>query len=80
MDFALNKDDSYYLEVFLKECKYTEKKEVGYIYDNLSNFSCSSDKSDEGTYFFIFFIVINKTLEEVSYVSFKQKEHNKPIS
>ena len=31
----------------LKECKYIEKKVVRYIHDNLSNFSYSSDDSDE---------------------------------
>ena len=26
LDFALKKDDNYYLQVFLKECKFSEKK------------------------------------------------------
>ena len=43
---ALKKDDNYYLQVFLKECKYIDKKVVRHINDNLSNFS-SSDESDE---------------------------------
>ena len=44
LDAALKKDDNYYLQVFLKECKYIEKK--GIINDNLSQFS-SSNESDE---------------------------------
>ena len=47
LDFALKKGDSYYLQVFLKECRYIEKKVVRHIHDNLSGFSYSSDESDE---------------------------------
>ena len=47
LDSALKKDDSYYLQVFLKECKYIEKKVVRHINDNLSDFSLSNDESDE---------------------------------
>ena len=43
---ALKKDDNYYPQVFLKECKYTEKKVTRYINDNLSDLS-SSDESNE---------------------------------
>ena len=46
LDFVLKKDESYYLPVFL-ECKYIEKKVMRHIHDNLSDFSCSSDDSDE---------------------------------
>ena len=46
LDSALKKDDSYYLRVFLKECKYIEKKVVRHIHDNLSDFSYSSNESD----------------------------------
>ena len=46
MDSALKKDGNYYSQVFLKECKYIEKKVVGHINDNLSDFSYS-DESDE---------------------------------
>ena len=46
MDSALKKDGNYYLQVFLKECKYIEKKVVGHIHDNLRDFP-SSDESDE---------------------------------
>ena len=34
LDSALKKDDNYYPQVFLKECKYIEKKVVRHIYDN----------------------------------------------
>ena len=46
LDSALKKDDNHYPKVFLKECKYVEKKVVRHIHDNLSNFS-SDDESDE---------------------------------
>ena len=36
---------NYYLQVFLKECKYIEKRAIRHINDSLSDFS-SSDKSD----------------------------------
>ena len=45
LDSALKKDD-YYLQVFLKECKYIEKKVIRHIIDNLGDFS-SFDESDE---------------------------------
>ena len=44
---ALKKDDSDYLQVSLKECKYIEKKVVRHIHDNLNDFSYSSDESDK---------------------------------
>ena len=40
-------DDSYYPQVLLKECKYTEKKVIRHIKDNLSDIFSSSDESDE---------------------------------
>ena len=43
---ALKKDDNYYPQVFLKECKYIEKKVITHINDNLSAFY-SSDESDK---------------------------------
>ena len=46
LDSALKKNDNYYLQVFLKECKYIEKKVIRNINDILSDFS-SSNKSDE---------------------------------
>ena len=47
LDSALKKDDSYYLQVFLKEFKYIGKKVVRHIGDSLNDFSYSSDESDE---------------------------------
>ena len=31
LDYALKKDENYYAQVFLKECKYIEKKVVSHI-------------------------------------------------
>ena len=47
LDTALKKDDSYYLQVFLKRCKHTEKKVLRQVHDSLSGFSYSSDEPDE---------------------------------
>ena len=47
LDSSLKKDDNYYLQVFLKECTCTEKNVVRHIDDNLSDFSYSSNESDE---------------------------------
>ena len=44
LDSALTKDENYYPQVFLKECKYIEKKVIRHINDNLSDF-CSSDEN-----------------------------------
>ena len=44
---ALKEDDNYYLQLFLKECIFFEKKVVRHIHDSLSDFSYSSDESDE---------------------------------
>ena len=46
LDTVLKKDENYYPQVFLKECKYIEKKVITLINSNLSDFS-SSDESDE---------------------------------
>ena len=46
LDSALKKDGNYYLQVFLKVCRYIEKKVVKIIHDNLSEFSYFSDESD----------------------------------
>ena len=46
LDSALKKDESSYPQVFLKECKFIEKKVIRHINDNLSDFS-TSDESDE---------------------------------
>ena len=42
LNFALIKDENYYSQVFLKECKYIEKKVVGHVIDD---FESSSDDS-----------------------------------
>ena len=47
LDSVLKKDDNYYPQVFLKGCKYIEKKVVWHIHDNLIDFSYSPDGSDE---------------------------------
>ena len=46
-DSALKKDDSNYPQVFLKECKYIDKKVMRHMNENLSDFSYSSDESEE---------------------------------
>ena len=46
LDSALKKDKNYYPQVFLKECKYIEKKVTRHTNDNLSDFSYS-EESDE---------------------------------
>ena len=46
LDAVLKKDNNYYPQVFLKECKYIEKKVIRHINDYLSDFS-SSNESDE---------------------------------
>ena len=45
LDSALKKDDNYYPQVFLKDCKKIGKKVIRHINDNLSNFS--SNESEE---------------------------------
>ena len=42
-----NQLDNYYPQVFLKECKYFEKKVVRHIHDSLSDFSYFNNESDE---------------------------------
>ena len=46
LDSDLKKNENYYQQVFLKECKYIEKKVIKHTNDNLSGF-CYSDESDE---------------------------------
>ena len=52
LDSALKKDEHFYRQVFLKECKYIEEKVIRHINDNLGDFSSSdesnSNDSDEG--------------------------------
>ena len=47
LDSALKKDDSYYLQVFLKEYKYIEKKAVRHANDNFSDFSPEDNECDD---------------------------------
>ena len=47
LDSSLKKDDNYYPQSFLKECKFVEKKLVRHIHDSLRDFSYLSDESDE---------------------------------
>ena len=46
-DSALKKDEIYYSQLFLKECKYIDKKVVRYIIDDLEKSSDHSDDSDD---------------------------------
>ena len=43
---ALKKDANYHLQVFLKECKYIEKKVIRHITDDLESSSDNFDDSD----------------------------------
>ena len=47
LDSALKKNDNYYPQVLLKECRYIDEKVIRHISDSLSDFSYSSDESDE---------------------------------
>ena len=49
LDSALKKGENYHTHLFLKECKYIEKKVISHINDNLSDFSSEeeSEESDE---------------------------------
>ena len=47
LDSALKKDDSYYPQVFLKECKYIDKKVSKYSNDNLRDFSYYDQSGEE---------------------------------
>ena len=58
LDSALKRDDNYYRQVFLEECKYTKKKVVRYIHHDLSDFSYSFDESDEELTFFDKFLLL----------------------
>ena len=48
---ALNKDGNYYLQVFLKECKYIEKEEIWHIIDHIESSSDNSIDFDEECFF-----------------------------
>ena len=43
-DSALKKDEKYYLQVFLKECKYMNKKVIRHIAQNIEIFPRDSDE------------------------------------
>ena len=47
LDSALKKDDNYYPQVFLRECKYIEKIVIRHINDNLSDFSSDDESGAE---------------------------------
>ena len=47
LDSALTNNENNHPQVFLKQCKYIEKKLIRYIHNNLSNFSNSSGESDK---------------------------------
>ena len=47
LDLFSKKDESYYMQVFFNQCKYTDKKIIMHIHDNLSDFSSSSGESNE---------------------------------
>ena len=49
IDFILKKDENYYPQIFLIECKYIEKEKMAlrYITDDLENYFEDSDESDE---------------------------------
>ena len=54
LDSSLNKDGNYYMQAFLKECKYIEKKVIGHNNDSLSDFSSDKDSNDSTKeYFFL---------------------------
>ena len=44
LDSALKKVQNYLPQVYLKECKYIEKKVIRHFNDNLGNFSDGSDE------------------------------------
>ena len=49
IDFILKKNENYYPQIFLIECKYIEKEKMAlrYITDDLENYFEDSDESDE---------------------------------
>ena len=44
LDSALKKDDNYYSQLFLKECKYIQKEEIRHVIDDWESSSDDSDK------------------------------------
>ena len=47
LDSALKEDENYYPQVFLKECKYIEKKVVRHIHDKLNSFCYCFDEFEK---------------------------------
>ena len=47
LENGFKKDVNYYPQVFLKECKYIEKKVIRHISEDIEFFSDDSDDSDE---------------------------------
>ena len=47
LDSAHKKDGNYYPQVFLKECKYIDKKVIRHFNDNLNDWFCSDESDDE---------------------------------
>ena len=50
LDSPLKKDENYYLQAFLKECTYIEKKVIKHIIDDLESSSDDPDESDEESF------------------------------
>ena len=64
LDSALKKDENYYPQVFLRECKYIEKKVVSHIVDDLESSSDDSDDSDEEQIKYRKLMFVEKTIFE----------------
>ena len=70
LDSALKKDENYYPQVSLKECKYIKKKLIRHIIDNLSD-SFYSHESDQELIKTIRLMIFESTLLKM-YFSRKQ--------
>ena len=44
LDSALKKDENYYPQVFLKDCKYIKEKVIRHVNDNLIDYCDDSDE------------------------------------
>ena len=44
LDSALKKDENYYPQVFLKDCKYIKEKVIRHVSDNLIDYCDDSDE------------------------------------
>ena len=47
LDSALKKNENYYPQLFLEECKYIEKNVIRHIIDDFESLSDDSDDSDD---------------------------------